>query len=146
MGTIFGVIKSGPRYSLTRKSDIPVRELFLNNDHRIDYLVEERTTGILITGLQLSASLSLTPTGTPAASGSVTLSIGLEEDPPCSGEYVGVFSGADLTAVLSSSIFGISGSKPGTDSLSPGVYEIITSGSHIQVSSPLTLRSARIAP
>lgn len=138
--TIFGVVQSGPRFTLTRKSDLPVKEIFLDNDHRTSYFVEERTTGIFLSGLQLSASISLTPNGVPAASGSVTLSIGLTEDPPCSADYVGTFAGADLTAVLSYSLFASHSS-----SNDPVVYETITSGSQLRVVTPLFVRTVRFS-
>lgn len=39
------------------------REVYLGNDHLVDFRVEERTTGLFISDLQLTASLSRNPTG-----------------------------------------------------------------------------------
>jgi hypothetical protein len=123
-----------------------MREIYFNNDHVVSYSTVERTTGLAITGLQLQARLSLTPNGPAASSGSIVLQTNLVEDPPCSGEYIGVFAGSDITAVLSASLFGVSGSNPGAESLAPGVYEIITSGSNLQVVTPFIVRAVRLIP
>jgi len=39
------------------------REVYLGNDHLVDYRVEERTTGLFISDLELRARLSRNPTG-----------------------------------------------------------------------------------
>lgn len=122
-----------------------MRDLFLFNDYAIAYSTVDRVTGFAFSDLQLTASLSLTPYGPPLASASVTLSTILVEDPPCSGEYVGGFS-AEKLLVVSESMFGVSGTFPGAQAVWGAVYENITSGSNLQVSTPLVVRSARVNP
>lgn len=212
------------------------REVYLGNDHFIDYRIQERTTGKFTTGLGLTASLSLNPTGSAATaswfgppttsfqshsfstssvtqtsesrtftesiitytsqsihrinsgsnSGMVQLTASLTEDPINSGQYIATIPGANIDTVLSSSFSesfttefsssittgSFSGSFSGSVTLSfavtmsitgltsslttsvdiplagssdrgPGVFEIITSGSFLKASTPMTLRSVR---
>ena len=64
MSIIPGIVFSRPRWRLIRERNRTMdREVYLDNDHLVDYRVEERTTGLTISDLQLSASLSRNPTG-----------------------------------------------------------------------------------
>lgn len=116
-----------------------MREIFLNNDHAVSFSTVDRITGIAFSGLELTARLSLTPTGPAIATGSVTLQLELQEVPACSGMYEGVFKGANITFALSGSFFGSGSLLPH----SPGVYEIVASGSHLEASTPFTVRAQR---
>ena len=126
------------------------REIYLYNDHLIDFRVQDRQRGTYTSGLTLDAYLSFNPTGSAITSsylsggatqslvsvfttssvatvysgtvtqsiltevsrsvisnstgsviGSSFLGVALTEDPPCSGEYVGVIRGSDIAAALS---------------------------------------------
>jgi hypothetical protein len=182
MGTIFGLIESRPRFKLIRVSDLTMKEIYLDNDHLVDYRAQERTTGKFQSGLSLTASLSLNPTGSAVVSqvlsgpvvtyaetssfaltqtfsssfsasvtssftasvyeiasasftasvsqsndANVTLAVNLIENPPRSGEYVGIIPGADITSALSgsftqsfSSSFSTSSNSVTTQSFIPG--------------------------
>lgn len=70
MSILPGIVFSKARWTLIRQRNDPMdREIYLDNDHLVDYRLQERTTGLLTTGAQLSASLSYNPTGS-AISGS----------------------------------------------------------------------------
>lgn len=236
MSIIPGVVFSRPRWIPIRVRTNPMdREVYLDNDHLIDYYLGERTTGKFITGQQLTAYLSLNPTGSAIVStwyggptsslvsvtqftssvtshvsesinvsilyefsqslttvfsgsniGTVMLSASLIETPAGSGEYIGTIPGPDITTALSSSFtqsfsssfsetittgsLSASFSASVTTSLSItmsvsgftssftasqevprvetanrafGIYEIISSGSFLRASTPMTLRSVR---
>ena len=69
MSIIPGIVFSRARWRAIRKrNDTMDREVYLDNDHLIDFRLEERTTGKFISDLQLSASLSLNPTGSAITS------------------------------------------------------------------------------
>jgi len=69
MSIIPGIVFSRPRWVLIRtRNDTMDREVYLGNDHLVDYRVQERTTGLFTSGLGLTASLSLNPTGSAATS------------------------------------------------------------------------------
>ena len=69
MSIIPGIVFSRPRWRAIRKrNDTMDREIYLGNDHLIDYRVEERTTGKFISDLSLTASLSRNPTGSAVES------------------------------------------------------------------------------
>ncbi len=154
MSIIPGIVFSRPRWRLIRERNRTMdREVYLDNDHLVDYRVEERTTGLTISDLELNASLSRNPTGSAIRSfflggqtssfveasqadigttqfvsasvsisvltvqsqsvftlfsgvnqGNAVLSTLLTEDPACSGQYVGTFSGEDITTALSQSL------------------------------------------
>ena len=64
MSIIPGLVFSRARWKLIRERNRTMdREVYLDNDHLVDYRVEERTTGLHISDLQLTASLSRNPTG-----------------------------------------------------------------------------------
>lgn len=64
MSIIPGIVFSRARWRPIRERNRTMdREVYLDNDHLVDYRVEERTTGLTISDLQLSASLSRNPTG-----------------------------------------------------------------------------------
>lgn len=67
MSNQFGFILSGPKYTLKPVEEIrrlPMREIYLENDHRAHYRVEERTKGKYLFGLTgMTASLSHNPSG-----------------------------------------------------------------------------------
>lgn len=70
MSNQYGIILSEPKYTLKKVEDIrqtPMREIYLENDHRAHYRVEERTKGKYLTDLaSMTASLSLNPSGSAA--------------------------------------------------------------------------------
>ena len=69
MSIIPGISFSRPRWKLIRTENQPMdRNVYLENDHLVDYRVEERTTGQYISGLSLNAYLSLNPTGSALTS------------------------------------------------------------------------------
>ena len=69
MSIIPGIVFSRARWRAIRKrNDTMDREIYLDNDHLIDYRVEERTTGKFISDLSLTASLSRNPTGSAVES------------------------------------------------------------------------------
>lgn len=64
MSIIPGIVFSRTRWNLIRQRNRTMdKEVYLGNDHLVDFRVEERTTGLFISDLQLSASLSRNPTG-----------------------------------------------------------------------------------
>ncbi len=64
MSILPGIVFSRPRFTIIRTRNNPMdREVYLGNDHFIDYRVQERTTGKFTSGLNLVASLSRNPTG-----------------------------------------------------------------------------------
>ncbi|KKL06785.1 hypothetical protein LCGC14_2592570 [marine sediment metagenome] len=154
MSIIPGIVFSRARWNIIRQRNLTMdREVYLDNDHLVDYRVEERTTGLFISDLQLTASLSRNPTGsaiqsfflgggtssfvsasqfdvgtTQFVSGPATVSIltatsqslttnftgsnvgntvltaSLTEEPACSGHYVGIIPGLDISTALSQSL------------------------------------------
>ena len=80
MGIILGRVFSRPRWRLIRERNRKMSEVYLDNDHLVDFRVEERSTGLSISDLQLTASLSRNPTG--SAIQSFTL------DAPTVGQFV----------------------------------------------------------
>ncbi len=113
MTNYFGVILSGPHYTLKRVDDIrqtAMREIYLENDHRAHYRVEERTKGKFLTGLTgMTASLSLNPSGS-----AVPLSTSTSVD----------ITGSLITASLTAGTTGYS------SSLSASVSQSFTSSFH----------------
>ena len=239
MSILPGIVFSRARWTPIRtRNETMDREVYLDNDHFIDYRIQERTTGKFTSGLELSVVLSLNPTGSAATSsflgpaitrltsasvatssvtqivqggftesivfhssqsilftssgsnpGGVSLSAVLIEDPACSGQYVGTILGPTMSVVLSSSfsesLFTESSSSVTTASFSasisasvtlslsvtmsvtgstssiittavlpigeaanpiPGVFEIISSGSFLKASTPMTLKRVRFIP
>ena len=63
MSIIPGTVHSRPRWRLIRQRNRKMREVYLDHEHLVDYRVEERATGLSISDLQLTASLSRNPTG-----------------------------------------------------------------------------------
>lgn len=68
MTTIKGLVLSGPKYIPIRVSDLPMKEIYLENDHQVFYRFQNRQTGQLTTGLSLTAFLTLNETGSAAQS------------------------------------------------------------------------------
>ncbi|KKN06639.1 hypothetical protein LCGC14_1075200 [marine sediment metagenome] len=69
MSIIPGIVFSRARWRAIRKrNDTMDRNVYLDNDHLIDYRVEERTTGKFISDLSLTARLSRNPTGSAVQS------------------------------------------------------------------------------
>lgn len=60
-------------------------------------------TGSFTTSLLQEVTQSLTSSFSTSVNGNVTLSVRLTETPECSGEYVGIIPGLDITTVFSSS-------------------------------------------
>jgi hypothetical protein len=86
-----------------------LREIYLFNDHRVHYRVEERTTGKFLSGLTLNAYLSDNPTGSAVTSsvrisGSQTLESGDFEVT----QSVTVSSSADITQSVTMSLLIVS--------------------------------------
>lgn len=71
MSVLPGTLFSRPRWRIIREKNRTMdREIYLSNDHLVDFRVEERTTGLFISNLQLIASLTRNPTGSLGATSS----------------------------------------------------------------------------
>jgi hypothetical protein len=106
-----GLIQSRPRYKLIGASKIPMKEIYLNNDHLVDYRAEERTTGMFVAGLSLTAFLTLNPTGSAIVSEFLTAPVPTME----------ATSSFALTQVFSASY-----SASVTQSFTASVYQILS--------------------
>lgn len=154
MSIIPGTVFSRPRWRLIRgRNQTMDREVYLGNDHLVDYRVEERTTGLSISDLQLTASLSRNPTG--SAVQSFTLDAGTSNFVSASQFPIGTttfISDTPLAGAVTYSVLTVSsqsltthftGSSTGSVTLEVGLTETpVCSGHYIGTIPGLSITTA----
>lgn len=146
MGIIPGLIWSRPALTPIRVSEtkMKVKEIYINNDHLVDYRIQERTRGTYKSGLSLTAYLSRNPTGsaitsqyltTPVPTYFATSSFALTQTFSESLDLVSLMTSSFTTSVYEvvseSFTASVSQSNTGNISLSTGLTELASTGEYI---------------